>query len=197
MLDRSYTAAHLVSELRQAAVGGPEEREMLARVKAIAQRAASCKDTWLEAHMCEPDPEQGFGIYVLHEEPDHTLAVFVATWLPHRGTPPHDHGTWAVVVGLEGAEKNEFWERLDAGDRPGRAQLKKIGEKIFGGGDVLAMPKGKIHSVWNDTDQVTVSLHIYGKHVNDTERSQYDPQKGTETPFRVTTRAPSGVPSVS
>ena len=65
--------------------------------------------------------------------------------------------------------------------------MKKIGTKVFGDGDVLVMPQGKIHSVWNDTDRVTTSLHIYGKHVNHTQRSQYDPDKRTETPFKVTT----------
>jgi predicted metal-dependent enzyme (double-stranded beta helix superfamily) len=188
MDDKPYTPAQLVSDLRQASAESLDEGEVLIRVRAIAQRAASCKKMWLEEHMCHPDPEQGFGVYVLHEEKDHTLAVFVASWLPHRGTPPHDHGTWAVVAGIDGAEKNEFWERVDDRSRPGYADLKKIGEKVFDDGDVLVMPQGKIHSVWNETDQVTISLHIYGKHVNYTERSQYDPDKRTETPYRVTTR---------
>jgi len=33
---------------------------------------------------------------------------------------------------------------------------------------------------------VTVSLHMYGKHVNYTERSQFDLKNKTETPFVVT-----------
>lgn len=45
------------------------------------------------------------------------------------------------------------------------------------------MPDGVIHSVWNETDAVTVSLHIYGKHINHTGRSQFDPEKGAELPF--------------
>jgi quercetin dioxygenase-like cupin family protein len=60
-----------------------------------------------------------------------------------------------------------------------------VGEKVCGEGDVLAMPRGVIHSVWNETDAVTLSLHIYGKHVNFTGRSQFDPAKRTETPFIV------------
>ena len=47
------------------------------------------------------------------------------------------------------------------------------------------MPKGVIHSVWNDTDDVTVSLHVYGLHVNHTQRSQFDPATRTETPYKV------------
>ena len=47
-------------------------------------------------------------VHVLHEESDHRLAVFAVSWLPGRGVPPHDHGTWAIVVGVDGPEKNLF-----------------------------------------------------------------------------------------
>ena len=40
-------------------------------------------------------------MHLLHEEPNHDLAVFVLTWLPDRGTMPHNHMTWAVVAGIE------------------------------------------------------------------------------------------------
>jgi hypothetical protein len=33
---------------------------------------------------------------------------------------------------------------------------------------------------------VTVSLHIYGRHVNYTKRSQFDPEEGTEKAFILT-----------
>ena len=50
------------------------------------------------------------------------------------------------------------------------------------------MPAGVIHSVVNETDRTTLSFHVYGKHVNHTKRSQYDPDKRIETPFKVTTQ---------
>ena len=45
--------------------------------------------------------------------------------------------------------------------------------------------EGLIHSVWNESDSVSLSLHVYGKHVNHTGRSQFDLQKQTEMPFIV------------
>ncbi len=42
-----------------------------------------------------------------------------------------------------------------------------------------------IHSVMNNTDSVTVSLHIYGVHVDHAGRSQYDIEKNLEVPFKV------------
>ena len=123
------------------------------------------------------------GVHLLHEEPDHTLAIFAVSWLPGRGTPPHDHGTWALVAGVDGPEMNKFFERVDNRTRPGHAELKKIGEKVFGVGEVLAMPAGGIHVVWNETDKVTLSLHIYGKHLNYSTRWQFDPGAKREMPI--------------
>lgn len=175
----------LAVELRRVCSKTSDEKEILVKVRELAGRTAANKHAWLKDYMYEADTEQGFGVHVLHEEPDHTLAIFAVSWLPNRGTTPHDHGTWAVVVGIDGPERNEFWKRSDDRSRPGFADLKKVGRKVFGADDVLAMPAGTIHSVWNETDRVTVSLHIYGKHVNYTGRSQYDPDKHTETPFKL------------
>jgi len=182
----AYSIPQLVEDLREIRAQAKDEREIMNRVRPLARRAALAKDAWLKPQMYQADAEQGFGVHLLHEEPDHTLAVFAVSWLPGRGTPPHDHGTWAVVAGVDGPELNKFFERTDDRSRPGHAQLKQTGAKTFGTGDVVAMPSGAVHVVWNESDAVSVSLHIYGKHVNFTQRSQFDPDKQTETPFVVT-----------
>jgi predicted metal-dependent enzyme (double-stranded beta helix superfamily) len=185
--EQVLTVHGLIAALRDARARSHDERAMLRRVRAIARRAARCRSDWLRPQMCQPDPEQGFGIYELHEEDDHQLAVLIATWLPGRGTPPHDHGTWAVVCGLEGIERNTFWERRDDGTQPGFAEIEKLGERDFGAGDAVAMPSGLIHSVCNPTDRLSVSLHIYGRHVNHTLRSRFDPEQRTAVPYRLAT----------
>ena len=43
-----------------------------------------------------------------------------------------------------------------------------------------------IPTVWNNTDRITLSLHIHGRHINHTDRSQFDPEAGTEERFVVT-----------
>ena len=86
---------------------------------------------------------------------------------------------------MHGPELNRFYERVDDRSRKGHAELKQIGAKTFGIGEVVAMPAGAVHAVWNESDAVSVSLHIYGKHINFTQRSQYDPDERTETPFVV------------
>jgi predicted metal-dependent enzyme (double-stranded beta helix superfamily) len=184
MNDSEYTLERFVENLRKLGGEDRDEHRLFATLGPLVARFALSR-TWLDPRHYEADPDQGFGARVLHEEPDHSLAVFAASWLPGRGTPPHDHGTWAIVVGVDGAEKNVFWARLDDGSRPGYAELRRIEEKVLHPGEVLAMPAGTIHSVTNESAQITLSLHVYGKHINFTERSQFDPDRRTRTPFIV------------
>src|SRR4030095_6374998 len=184
MKDDVYTLSRFVTDLRRTASEQRGEKQLLLALRPLVERFA-LGGTWLEARHYEADSEQGVGVHVLHEESDHTLAVFAASWLPGRGAPPPDHGTWAIVVGVDGREKNMFWERVDDRSRPGYAEVRRIGERVFGSGDVVVIPAGMIHSVRNESDRVTLSLHVYGKHVNFTERSQFDPDQRTETPFIV------------
>lgn len=179
----------LVAGLRGVCAQSRDETELLARVMPLAQRAALAGAEWLEECMFEIEPEQGFGVHVLHEEPGHGLTVWAVGWLPHRGAPPHNHGTWAVVAGVVGRERNDFFQRMDDRSRPGHAELRRIGSESCAVGDVVVMPDGMIHSVANVNGSVSLSLHIYGRHPNFTGRSQFDPEQRTETPFVVSTRS--------
>ena len=123
---------------------------------------------------------------MLHEENDHTNAVFLLSWLPDRGTPAHDHGTWAVVASIEGKEKETLWRRNDDGAKPGYADLEQGTEAIMTAGKVSYMLSGDIHTVWNVSDDISLSLHTYGKHVNFTDRSQFDPEAKSAEPFLIT-----------
>jgi predicted metal-dependent enzyme (double-stranded beta helix superfamily) len=179
-----YDLATFVKDLRAVVREAGDDRTIIAEVSPLARELALAR-SWLAPRHYECDPGQGFGVHLLHEEPDHTLAVFAASWLPGRRAPPHNHGTWAVVAGADGAETNVFWERLDDGTRPGYAQIRKQAEQVFGPGDVVSLLAESIHSVENRTGSVTVSLHVYGRHLNHVARLQFDPLARTATPFRV------------
>jgi predicted metal-dependent enzyme (double-stranded beta helix superfamily) len=176
--------ATFVDELRAITAATSDPREIVARVRPLVRDLALAR-TWLQPKHYQCDETQGFGVHLLHEEPDHTLAVLAASWLPGRGAPPHNHGTWAVVTGVDGPERNVFWKRVDDGSRPGYAEIVEQGAKVFGPGDVVTFMPDSIHSVVNETDAVTVSLHVYGTHVNYTTRSQYDPQTRVAQEFKV------------
>jgi len=173
-----YGLDNFVKDLRSVVSTSLAEAAVLDRVKPLVERLARSR-SWIKPEHYECNPEQGFGVHVLHEDPDHRLWVVAVAWLPQRGAPPHNHGTWAVVAGIEGEEKNVLWRRR--GER-----LERQGSETLGPGQVATFLSNAIHSVANDGDRTTLSLHVYGTNLNlVAERSRFDPETGAEAPFQL------------
>jgi predicted metal-dependent enzyme (double-stranded beta helix superfamily) len=180
----NYSLDLYIADLRRITRETDDEDRIIAQIGPLARRLA-IDGEWVEKKHYKADPEQGFGTHLLHEEPDHSLAVFAVSWLPGRGTPPHDHGTWAVVCGVEGVERNIRYKRLDDGTRPGHAELAVKHDFLADRGDLVCMKTGGIHEVRNENDALTLSLHTYGRHVNHTKRSQFDLESKSRKDFKV------------
>ncbi len=183
-MQEQYSVAQYVDDLRRITAETVDENEIFDQVGPLAKRLAS-EDSWIEERFYNPDEETGFSAFLLHEEEDHSLAVLAATWIPGMGVGPHDHGTWAVVVGVEGVERNIRYKRLDDRSKPDYAELEVKDESTAGPGDLVCIRNGGIHAVRNDSDKVTLSLHTYGTHINHTIRSKYDIEAHTAAEFKV------------
>jgi len=183
-MTETYSLSDYVADLRAVVAETSDEDEILSRVGPLAQRFVADK-SWIEEKHYKADEEQGFGVSLLHEEPDHSLAVLVVNWLPGRGTPPHDHGTWAVVAGIDGVERNVRYNRVDDGARSDYAELEEKHAFDAAPGELVCMKTGGIHKVTNETDTMTLSLHTYGRHVNHTSRSQFDLETNAKQDFKV------------
>ncbi len=184
MAEPNYSVAEYVEDLRRITAEETDEKVIFQRLAPLAQKLAATPG-WITDKHRQCDQNQGFGFHTLHEEEDHTNAVFLLSWLPNRGTPAHDHGTWAVVVGIEGKEKETMWQRNDDGAKPGYADLEQGTEAVMTTGKESCLLSGDIHTVWNISDDISLSLHTYGKHVNFTDRSQFDPETKSAEPFLV------------
>lgn len=178
---QAYSVGDLVRDLRDIVAATADDREIVKRVMPLARRIGDGPDM-RRKEFYDCDPEQGFAINILHEEPDHSLLVEAIVWLPGRGVKPHNHRTWGVVVGLDGLETNVNWQRRDDGSRPGYADLVPRHEIAVGPGDVVAFLPDDIHSVRNDGATPTLSLHIYGKSLAHIDRSEFDPDAKVERP---------------
>jgi len=177
----AYTIDALVQDLRKVVAEHDDPRAVLQQAAPMASRMKDDKG-WVRPEFYECGEDQGFGITVLHEEPDHSLLVEVIAWLPGRGVKPHDHQTWGIVVGLDGEETNINWLRRDDGSKPGFADLTIGHEVNVGPGDTAVFMPNDIHSVRNDGETTTLSLHVYGKSLAHTDRSEFDPDQKTVKP---------------
>ena len=59
--------------------------------------------------------------------------------------------------------------------------IKTNEETIFPGNATCCLPED-IHSVWNNGEDIALSIHTYGMHLNHTGRSIFDVESKTETP---------------
>ena len=186
MCDTGYCLRELVGDLKALRLRGLPEAQLLDEIRSRVKRLQLMKHAWLRPSMCVPGPEPGMaGIFKLHEEPDHSLAIFVVTWLPGEETPPHDHQTWAVIAGLEGRETQHWWRRLDDGSVEGYAEVERHFSERVDEAAIIAMPSDAIHSLHNDSGTVSVTLHVYGINVDYTDRHRFDPRRRTASPYKL------------
>jgi predicted metal-dependent enzyme (double-stranded beta helix superfamily) len=100
----------------------------------------------------------GYVCHVLHTEADGSFSVCALVWRPGQQTAIHDHVTWCVSAVLHGSEYEELYALRDNG-----TCLEQIGTNDSQVGEVSGFaPPGDIHRVRNSSDQVAISLHVYG-----------------------------------
>ena len=76
MTDTDYTLSAYVEDLRRITAEETDEKEIFERLAPLAQKLATAPGWITEKHRpC--NEEQGFGFHMLHEEDDHTNAVFL------------------------------------------------------------------------------------------------------------------------
>jgi len=123
-------------------------------------------------------------LYRLSEDADHRFALYASTGTPGKSVPPHNHTTWAVIVGLHGNEHNVFYERTDDGATPGEGSLRESGGITINHGVGTAMMPQDIHSIHITDEDRTVHLHMYGLALEQLhERVMYDREEGTYRVF--------------
>jgi len=190
MTVETYDVVAFVSDLRRLAAAHGDERALLPELAPLVKKLATAPG-WVRPEFYVLDAAQGMGITVLHEEPDHTLLVETVAWAPGRGVLPHDHQTWGVVAGIDGAERNVLWKRHDDARVPGHAELTGHRETVVGAGDVIAFLGDDIHSVHNDGERTTLSLHVYGRSLAHVERSEFVPDQNLVRPCPKRTKRPA------
>ena len=176
-----YSIEDYVTDIRLVVKEETDEGKIIDRIKPLSKKIAADK-SWIKPEYFNVDKEQGFGLHLLHEEKDHSLAVFAIAWAPGEGLAPHNHKTWAVVAGIQGQEHETCYKRIDDGTTEGFADLVKTNEETIYAGDATCCLPEDIHSVRNNGREIALSIHTYGKHLNHTGRSIFDINQKTVTP---------------
>ena len=112
MSDQVYDLAQYVEDLRRITREETDDKKILERVAPLAQKFAASpgliKD---EYYNC--DEEQGFSLNMLHEEKDHSNAVFLFTVVAHDDRVGDDVLQFAHVAGVMVGLKNALRGGID------------------------------------------------------------------------------------
>ena len=169
-------SASAVSESRQAVIA-----EMIARVRTIAQTHGVNRETLEQiktemitvakhtelfplADFQNGDEELGRQpMQLLHKDDDGQFALYMSSSISEQKPPPHNHATWAVIVGIQGEERNWLFERTDDGSVPGRGTVQVVDEQVAAPGTGVALMPEDIHTIQGKAEAGgRLTFHLYG-----------------------------------
>ena len=104
----------------------------------------------------------GSAVYRISEDSDHRYALYASVGAAGKSVPPHNHTTWAVIVGVYGDELNRFYQRTDDASAESYAELEETGSFVVRHGKGVVFLPDDIHAISTDDLEPTVHLHMYG-----------------------------------
>jgi len=157
-------------------------RQSLAKIKQRMIELAGHKELFPAAEFTLKPEDKGEHFDVLSVDDDGRFELYIEIADKAVEAPPHDHTTWAVVVGVEGEEVNRVYDADVAGGAP-----PKLREEVSvrAGSGVALMPED-FHSIHIAEGVHNMHLHLYGLCFAKLKgRTKYDMETGTYRKFDV------------
>lgn len=135
------------------------ERPTHEQLEAVAHALARSVDRdWTNLAGSAPiDPARPW-MREVHAGEDGGASLYLNSEPPGATDVPHEHGTWSVLIGLEGAGCNTVYEVLDTRQRLVRA----VARAIVAPGDIVVLDADAIHALDAHGDLPCVTLNLYG-----------------------------------
>ncbi len=159
---RRQQVAECVTRVRQIEREDGVTLQALRKIEAELIGLSRHKSLFDTTHFPDPEPGSSARLYLLSEDDGGRFPLYLTCALPGGAVRPHNHGTWAVVAGLEGCEENRFFERVEGGNHPGPATIKLSDTKRVHDGESIALLPDDIHSVATPGDVPRRHFHMYG-----------------------------------
>ncbi len=149
-----------------------DEAAVLGRGRQLLQKLVST-DGWLPDEYATSRSDR-YAQYLLHCDPLERFSMVSFVWGPGQRTPVHNHTVWGLVGQLRGSEQAEEYELLEglpAGT--GKSAVMTPGDV-----DAVSPTIGDWHRVTNCSDDVSISIHVYGGNVGAIHRLKFDESAG-------------------
>lgn len=155
---RALAVAEAMADIAEIDTQGREDGGIdQAGVELIKQRLlrlAEHEDLFCDEDFPPPDAETGSLMYRIAQDGDR-LALYIQTVGNGVWAPPHEHTTWAVIVGMRGQELNRLYGPC-AGEGEPQVQQEVVVERGTG----VAMLGDDVHSI--HVDGASANFHCDG-----------------------------------
>ncbi len=124
---------------------------------------------WIPAELVVP-AQVGYRRECLYQAPDAAFSIGVFTWKPGHKSRIHDHHAWAVLGNMTGTLRAEQFLAVN----PGRV-FKRCEDTLLGAGEVVwsTPDTGDIHRISVASEEISISIHIYGCSFSQVNREYY------------------------
>jgi len=178
---RQSEIAKAIGKIRIIERRGDIKEETLEKIKLVLLELAEKEDLFpLDHFLVNPEFDGNSAVYRLSEDEDKHFALYASAAMPGKSVQPHNHTTWAVIVGIHGDEHNIFYERIDDLSVEGSGELKETKRYTVSPGAGVTLMPDDIHSIYTVGEDQTVHLHMYGLALDQLhDRVMYNIQAGT------------------
>lgn len=157
--ERAAAVADAMDDIAKIDAHGREhggiDRAGLERIKERLVELAERDDLFSDEDFPPPDTPGASFSYRIAQNDDEELALYVQSVGDGTSAPPHEHRTWAVIVGMRGRELNRLYGPCaDKGD----PQVQR--EVMVEQGTGVAMLRDDVHSI--QIEGAATNFHCYG-----------------------------------
>ena len=118
-----------------------------------------------------PPPAKAAGnpscLYLLSEDDDHRFALYANSNNRRYVNAPHNHTTWAVIVGVHGEEPNLLYKRTEDGG------VEQTGTAVVRQGTGVTFMPDDLHSLDIAGRAPMLNFHMYGLAIPQLFKRQY------------------------
>ncbi len=156
--DRTALVTEAMGDIAEIDAAGREQGGIdqagVERIKARLLRLAEHEDLFPDEDFPPPDGDSSSLMYRIAQD-DERLALYIQTVGNGVSAPPHEHTTWAVIVGMRGQELNRLYGPCAGGGEP-QVQHEVVVERGTG----VAMLGDDVHSI--HIEGASANFHCYG-----------------------------------
>ena len=167
--ERAVAIREAVAKIRAAEREMGITRESLELIKTHLLALAAQEHLFQSQDFPPPAPNAARSscLYRIAEDDDHRFALYANSARAPVDTPPHNHTTWAVIVGVQGEEHNRFYQRSQDGG------VEQTGDAVVAKGSGVAFLPEDLHSIHIHSDQPVLNFHMYGLALEQLHRREY------------------------